>query len=92
MRGIPWVGGSTIKIVGRKAAAIYKTILERAPRHANTRYSLGLTLQEQGDLDAAVAYFDRAIAIDPTHGNARYNRALVRLLRGQLGEGWDEYD
>ena len=90
MRGIPWGWRSTIKIVERKQRQSIKRFWNG--RHANTRYSLGLTLQEQGDLDAAVAYFDSAIAIDPTHGNARYNRALVRLLRGQLGEGWDEYD
>ena len=75
-----------------EAATIYESTLELAPHHSNLRNNLGLTLQELGDLDAAMACFESAIAIDPTHGEARFNRSTVWLLRGQLSDGWDEYD
>ena len=77
---------------GEEAVEIFKAILERAPHHSNLRNNLGLTLRDLGDLDAALACFESAIAIDPTHGGARFNRATLRLLRGQLHDGWDEYD
>ena len=77
---------------GEEAAEIFKGILEWAPHHSNLRNNLGLTLRDLGDLDGALACFESAIAIDPTHGGARFNRATLRLLRGQLHDGWDEYD
>ena len=75
-----------------EAVEIYEATLEQAPVHANLRNNLGLAFQDLGDLKRAIGSFDQAIAIDPTHGEALFNRAIIRLMQGQLGEGWDEYD
>lgn len=76
----------------REAVEVYETMLALAPSHADLRNNLGLALQDLGDLRRALDYFGRAIAIDPNHGEAHFNRAVVHLLQGELGDGWDEYD
>jgi tetratricopeptide (TPR) repeat protein len=79
---------------GRAGEAVeaYEAVLEQAPLHADLRNNLGLAYQDLGELGRAIGCFEQAIAIDPVHGEAYFNRAIIQLLRGQLGEGWDEYD
>jgi Tfp pilus assembly protein PilF/glutathione synthase/RimK-type ligase-like ATP-grasp enzyme len=61
-------------------------LLERAaekPGFASPLNDLGAALQRLGRHEAALAAFDRAIAIDPGFGTARCNRALVLSDLGQ---------
>jgi tetratricopeptide (TPR) repeat protein len=75
-----------------EAVEVYEAALVQAPLHADLRNNLGLAYQELGELGRAIECFGKAIAIDPAHGEAHFNRAIIHLLRGQLEEGWDEYD
>lgn len=51
---------------------------------AAAELSSGLALAWRGDLDGAVAAFDRAIAIEPRFASAYLNRGVVNRRRGRL--------
>ena len=51
----------------QRALAIYKQVYALAPNHpdiANTLKNLGLAWRDFGDMDKAVSYLERALAID----------------------------
>ncbi len=57
---------------------------------ADGLYNLGNALARQGELQAAIDAYDRALALDPESADAAYNRELVRqLLEQQKAQGGD---
>jgi len=70
------------------AAAEFTRALSLAPKEpqgSTARYDLGLAQAHLGQLDAAVASFRAAIALDPDFFAARVNLVTVELLRNDLG-------
>jgi tetratricopeptide (TPR) repeat protein len=53
---------------------------------------MGTAVQEEGEFDRAIEYFDRAIQIRPDYGEARFNRAAIELLKGNFETGWRDYE
>ncbi|MEZ5560392.1 MAG: VWA domain-containing protein [Pseudomonadales bacterium] len=54
-------------------------------------YNLGNALAQQGDFEAAVAAYDRVLAADPDHEDARFNRDLLqRALDQQQSQSQNE--
>ena len=41
-------------------------------------------------LDEALANYDRSIALNPDYAEAYTNRALLNLLLGKYGAGWED--
>jgi tetratricopeptide (TPR) repeat protein len=59
---------------------------------ARLAFALGIACQRLGELVAAEAAFDRALALDREHSSARLDRGALRARRGDLaaaGEDWD---
>jgi len=52
----------------------------------------GAMYQELGRLPEALADFDRALALRPDFPAASFHRAMARLLAGDFGRGWDDYE
>jgi tetratricopeptide (TPR) repeat protein len=52
----------------------------------------GATLHKLKRFDEAVASYDRALAVEPDHAEAHFNKALLRLLKGDFAVGWREYE
>jgi Flp pilus assembly protein TadD len=52
----------------------------------------GLCNTELGNFDAGMADYDRALQLDPMQPQARYNRSLLTLLLGRMGEAWQDYE
>ncbi|HEX2827155.1 MAG TPA: tetratricopeptide repeat protein [Burkholderiales bacterium] len=46
----------------------------------------------RGEIDRALAVYDDLLARDPGMAQARLNRALIRLARGDFAAGWDDYE
>lgn len=86
--------GNAIKDQGhrRLAAVAYRRAVAIDPSHADGWMNLGNSLRFQGRLDEAVACFDRVLAIRPDDAQARWNRALVLLARGEWLRGWDDFE
>lgn len=65
-----------------RARTILAALTESAPDFCRAHFHLGEAERALGDDDAARAAYDRALACDPEHGPARWNRALYRLAAG----------
>lgn len=74
-----------------EAAAVLRGAADLAPDHADVHGDLANVLKELGQDDAALAAFDRALALDPESDTAASNRALLRLARGDFAGGWRDY-
>lgn len=54
-----------------------------APSDHEAHYNLGITLREEGDVDAALHEFETALALKPDYEDARYSRAMILHAKGQ---------
>lgn len=86
--------GLAFKDLGRLDEAV--TCLRRAaainPTLADNHNNLGSALHETGENDEALACFRRALTLDSAHAGGHFNLGLALLLRGELAEGWREYE
>jgi len=75
-----------------EAIAAYRRAIELNPGYADAWANLGTTLHHSGSFDQGIAALRRAIALAPHHANAHSGLGILLLMRGELGEGWDEYE
>ena len=76
----------------KQAEESYRQALAAKPDYAEAPNNLGLALQLQGHFQAAMTQFNRAIELSPDLANAHTNRAQLRLLLGDLRNGFAEYE
>jgi tetratricopeptide (TPR) repeat protein len=66
--------------------------IQLAPDSALAHANHGATLEESLQLSAALAAYDTALAIDPDNASVHVNKGMLLLLKGDLSEGWRQYD
>lgn len=69
------------------AGEALKTAIELAPRHAAAAALQGFQFCARNRIPSAMAAFERALALDPSLGNAWLGRGLCRIRQGQIREG-----
>ncbi len=75
-----------------EAIPAYRRAIEINPNYADGWANLGTTLHHSGSFEQGVSALRRAIALAPHHANARSGLGILLLMRGDLAEGWDEYE
>ncbi|MDH3327757.1 MAG: tetratricopeptide repeat protein [Desulfobulbaceae bacterium] len=73
---------------------VYRKIIRQYPRYLPARMYLGHNLLETGQLEEALAEYNRVLALYPAENTALYNRALTCQLMGsrqQEAFAWKEY-
>jgi tetratricopeptide (TPR) repeat protein len=75
-----------------EAVGLFEEVVTQRPEDAETQTRLGFALQTQGRYAAAIERYARALALAPEYGDARWNRALLQLLHGEFGAGWENYE
>jgi tetratricopeptide (TPR) repeat protein len=75
-----------------EAIAAYRRAVALAPNFADAWSNLGTTLHHAGQYEEGRAVLRRAVALAPNHANAHSGLGILLLMRGDLGEGWDEYE
>ena len=75
-----------------EAALCYRQALRLNPNNMDAYNNLGNAFKEQGQIDQAAECFQQALNIDPGHALVLWNRSLLRLLQGDLAEGWTDYE
>jgi tetratricopeptide (TPR) repeat protein len=75
-----------------EAAACYQAALTLQPDDPRVHDNLGTVRKEQGALDEAIACFRASITHKPDFPNAHHNLAIALLARGDMAEGWPEYE
>ena len=68
----------------------YQSALRLDPDNKAAQNNVAALLQTLDRLDEAVIHFDRAIELG--HTEARWNKGVALLLRGQYREGWPLYE
>ena len=53
-----------------KAEAEYRKAIAKAPKCARHHGNLGIALKYKGDLDGAIASYERGLSLDPNHAMA----------------------
>lgn len=74
-----------------QAEAHYRKALALRPDYAPALGNLADLLADAGDVEAALALYDRVLKSDGANAQARLNRAVLHLLRGDLKAGWRDY-
>ena len=64
--------------------AEHKKNININPNDVASHYSLGVTYQNQGDLDAAVTEYRKVIELNPKHAAAHYSLGGIYQNRGNL--------
>jgi Flp pilus assembly protein TadD len=85
--------GSTYREMGEhvRAAEHYRAALAKKPDYVPALVNLADLLADDGAHEEALALYSKAIARAPDIPQARLNRAMLHLLRGDLKEGWRDY-
>lgn len=74
-----------------RALALCHQILSHAPEHPAALQMAGLVAQQQGRLDEAISWLDRAVAADSRNGILRFTRAGMLRKAGRLQEALADY-
>jgi tetratricopeptide (TPR) repeat protein len=74
------------------AAEVFQQVIEDSPEHVDARVNLGNALKETGALAAAETWLVDALAAKPDSADTRWNLSLVRLMRGNLGKAWPDFE
>jgi protein O-mannosyl-transferase len=78
--------------VYESSSAFWGDVARKVPGNAGAWNNLGIILAEEGDQAAAIADYDRALAIAPAYAYAHYNRANSLVAMGRNLEAIGEYD
>ena len=65
--------------------------LALAPDRADGWNNLGQAHRAAGDMAPAITAFDRALALDDRHRDARFGRSRAALMLGRWSAGWADY-
>lgn len=74
------------------AIAACRESLRIRPNFPDALLNLGTAFQSRGDFEEAIASFDKALSAMPEHAELHLAMGLCKLMRGELGRGWDEYE
>ena len=86
--------GVTLHKLGRldDALASYDRALASWPDYAEALVNRGITLNNLKRFEEALISYDRAIALQPDDADAHFFGSMSRLLTGDFGQGWIEYE
>lgn len=85
--------GSLRREVGavEEAIALYREALAQRKGFVPALVNLADMLADRREDDEAQSLYDRALKAEPDNAQARLNRAILSLLRGNLKDGWRDY-
>jgi hypothetical protein len=75
-----------------RAIVSYDRVIAVKPDFADGYSNRGASFAALSRPNDALANFDQAIAIDPTHVEAHLGRAIVWLSQGDFARGWREFE
>ena len=87
------LGNALLRMGRREAAAAHCVEAIRLKSDfAEAWTTLGNIRQHQSNFAEALACYEKALLLDPNHGETHLNRALLWLLQGNWSQGWVEFE
>jgi tetratricopeptide (TPR) repeat protein len=74
-----------------QARQLYEQALALDPNGPETLYNLANVFKEQGHCQRAIQCYTRAIELKPDYADAHWNLSIAYLLKGDLAQGWTQY-
>ncbi|MAH83416.1 MAG: hypothetical protein CBB68_03515 [Rhodospirillaceae bacterium TMED8] len=74
------------------AIAAYDASLTVRPGYVDAQCNRGATLQMMGQIEPAIQSLRAAIEIEPNSADLHWNLSLALLEKGEMAEGWAEYE
>jgi tetratricopeptide (TPR) repeat protein len=84
--------GTAMPPGAQEAFRWHRRALTQDGAHVHALNNLGSQHLALNDVDAALAWFERAIAAGYPDGEARWNRGVARLVSGDLARGFADYE
>jgi Flp pilus assembly protein TadD len=69
-----------------RAIALLEELRDREPKNADVHNLLGFSERKRGNLDAAFAHYEKALALDPKHRGAHEYVGEAYLMAGNLAK------
>lgn len=66
---------------------LVNTRLESRARQVEQYFELALTYTQQGNLEGAIASYQKVLKLEPDHGDAHYNLGLLQYAQGNISQG-----
>jgi tetratricopeptide (TPR) repeat protein len=76
----------------KRSVAMFERAIKADPNNPLAFSNYGLTLKELQRWGEAATMYERALAIDPDFVGARWNLAMLQLLRGDYAQGWVNHE
>ena len=90
--GLAWkLLGASLQMQGKDALLALQNVAKLSPNDAEAHNSLGMALQERGELDGALASYRNALKYDPGFVEAHYNLGNALCELGRLEEAVSSY-
>ncbi len=77
--------------VWKSEFTLWSDAIQKSPKKARPYNNRGLASKKEGNLDAALADFTRALELDPAYSDAYNNRGLIYKDRGEPGRAIEDY-
>lgn len=74
------------------SSPVEKPVTDTTPKTSEDFSARGLKRHSAGDLDGALADYDKALELDPANHQACYRRALARQAKGDLSGALSDYN
>jgi tetratricopeptide (TPR) repeat protein len=75
-----------------EALSAYEQALALDPTLLDAHCNRGNVLKELGRYDEALVSYDRALTLDRSDAATRWNKGMLKLLRGDMKGAWDLYE
>lgn len=85
---------NALRFLGKPELALQpaQKATQLAPQNPDYLTNLGLVYQDLGALDEAERCFTNALQVSPNQLDARFQLAVLNLLRGRFERGWPDYE
>lgn len=75
-----------------EAIEVLRPVIYAEPESALLWNTLGTVLNEQGEIEQSITFYDEALRIDPAFAKCRYNRANARLSTGDASGALEDVE